>query len=523
MLGWRPSMPENAGNSALPIDNSAYDEVEYPGRPYVQTHPGVLATCGHLLRLSPAAPERCRVLEFGCGDGANLLGMAAALPDSTFVGVDLAASAIRAGTELARESGLTNVSLHHGDLTALDPGLGEFDYVVAHGVYSWVPAPVRDALLAAFGRHLGPAGIGFVSYATYPGAHLREIVREMMQYHSREGGEPLQRVAQGIDFVRFVRNTQGASAYGSMLADELKRIAERDPSYVFHDDFAPCHEPVYFRQFAAHAAAHGLAFATETSLGLLPNAGLPGAAHKSLEIYSQGDPIAREQYLDFTRGTAFRQSLLCRATATPQADEHEERMLSLFVYSDLQAQSPKPDIASRKKERFVTLQGQNAETDEPLIKAIFATLARARPRALQISDLLAQAEALAGLAPAQGEARAARIRPVAGMLLGAAAGRLLTIVASPPRHAVAPSERPSASALVRAQARRGSLVTTLRHDGIRIEPRLRALVRLADGTRTLDELRTTLAQPKSDGKPEVPNELFQPALGQAIELALMAR
>jgi tRNA G46 methylase TrmB len=142
---------------------TAYDEVAYRGRPQLQTHPASLGAYAQLLQLDPAAPERCRVLELGCGDGANLLGLAAALPESTFVGVELAENAVSAGTELARESGLSNVSLQHGDLTALDPKLGTFDYVIAHGVYSWVPAPVRDALLGAFARHHAPSGVAFVS------------------------------------------------------------------------------------------------------------------------------------------------------------------------------------------------------------------------------------------------------------------------------------------------------------------------------------------------------------------------
>jgi tRNA G46 methylase TrmB len=104
---------------------SAYDQVEYPGRPYLQTHPAAISAYARMMNLSPASAERCRVLELGCGDGTNLLGMAAALPGSTFV--DLSGNAIRAGVELAREAEFSNLTLHQADFAGLDPGLGSFD------------------------------------------------------------------------------------------------------------------------------------------------------------------------------------------------------------------------------------------------------------------------------------------------------------------------------------------------------------------------------------------------------------
>ena len=44
---------------------------------------------GKLFGLNTAAPTQCRVLELGCAAGLNLIAMAALLPESTFVGIDL--------------------------------------------------------------------------------------------------------------------------------------------------------------------------------------------------------------------------------------------------------------------------------------------------------------------------------------------------------------------------------------------------------------------------------------------------
>ncbi|MEO8180371.1 MAG: class I SAM-dependent methyltransferase [Deltaproteobacteria bacterium] len=501
---------------------SAYDQVEYPGRPYLQTHPASIAAYARMMNLSPASAERCRVLELGCGDGTNLLGMAAALPGSTFVGVDLVGNAIGAGAELAREAELSNITLHQADFAGLDPGLGSFDYVIAHGVYSWVPPLARTQLLAAMARHLAPDGLAFISYATYPGAHLREIAREMMQFHGRGGGEPMLRVARAVEFVRFVRGTQGASTYGGILEQELSRLGRGDWRYVLHDDFADHHHAVQFHEFASEAAASGLGFATEIPLGPWPSVGFPAAIRKSIESFAEGDAVAREQYVDFVRGTAFRQSLLCHASSTAQAEGHEERLMSLLVRSDLQPQAPRPEIKSRDKVRFVTRLGDTADADEPLIKAIFVTLGNARLMPLPVSEVLARAEPLAGLSPAEGEVLAGRIRAVAGMLLNAASRRLVSIQASPARFATSASERPRASPLVRAQARRGDIVTNLRHEPIQVDSRVHPLVLRADGTHTQAELRTLLAQAKPDGKPHVEPEIFERILQHGIDQALFA-
>src|SRR5213592_1524157 len=124
-----------------------YDEVPYSSHPYAQTHPDRLATVAIVHGLEPPDPFQARVLELGCGAGGNLLAMAAGTPGIRAVGVDLAQEPIAAGRAAAEAIGLTNVELRQGDVRELTDGrLGAFDYVLAHGLYSWVPPDARDAL-----------------------------------------------------------------------------------------------------------------------------------------------------------------------------------------------------------------------------------------------------------------------------------------------------------------------------------------------------------------------------------------
>src|SRR2546426_568026 len=153
-----------------------YDAIPYEAKSNALSHPDHMAVVATLFGLAPPNVVTCRVLEFGCNDGANLLPMAASLPDAQFVGCDLSPRAIAAARQAAAELAIANVIFVEGDLSELPEALGEFDYMIAHGVYSWVPARVRDTMFAFAGRRLRPNGVMFVSYNVYPGCHVRRAV-----------------------------------------------------------------------------------------------------------------------------------------------------------------------------------------------------------------------------------------------------------------------------------------------------------------------------------------------------------
>src|SRR4051794_31518264 len=170
---------------------NVYDDVPYSNYPYAQTHPDRLSTVAILHGLEPPDPFHARVLEIGCGAGGNLMAMAAATPGIQAVGVDLAAGPIAEGNAAMAEIGLANLELRQADVRELTSGsLGTFDYIVAHGLYSWIPADARDALLSAIKAALRPDGIGYVSYNAHPGGYFRRMLRDVGLWHARhEEGE----------------------------------------------------------------------------------------------------------------------------------------------------------------------------------------------------------------------------------------------------------------------------------------------------------------------------------------------
>jgi SAM-dependent methyltransferase len=198
----------------------SYDEAAYPGFAYAQTHADRLATLGRLFGIESVSVDHCRVLELGCGDGLNLIAMALQLPDSQFLGIDLAGSAIAKGEQWIATLGLSNIQLRHQDILAFDCAPGSFDYIVAHGLYSWVPPVVQEKIFELVQRGLAPNGIAYVSYNALPGGHFRLMLREMTQFHTRALATAEEKVEQGKSLVRFLaHSTRSPNTYTALLLD----------------------------------------------------------------------------------------------------------------------------------------------------------------------------------------------------------------------------------------------------------------------------------------------------------------
>jgi SAM-dependent methyltransferase len=390
------------------------------------------------------------VLELGCGDGGNLVPMAYGLPGSTFAGIDLSERAIERARGMTGGLALDNVRFEQADLGAAH---GEFDYVIAHGVYSWVPPAARDALLAACRSCLTPDGVAYVSYDVLPGGHLREMTRSMLRWHLRDVEAPEERIAGARQLLQLIADA------GQVQAE---RALEQGDAALFHDELAPHHEAVLFTDFVAHAGAHGLRFLAEADVFEMDASVLPEAL--------TGDPIAREQYLDFFKGRMFRQTLLCHADASLHPG-------GLEVVREMLAATPARQVSDGE---FRGPHGATLKTDSEAVTAAMVRLGEAWPGRLPVASL--------GDEPV-----------VAETLRRAYAANLVRLHVWSPRLATAASERPVASALARLQAAEGTRVTTLLHTSVEIGDELgRRLIRLLDGTRDRAALTAELARPADE-------------------------
>jgi methyltransferase-like protein len=458
-----------------------HDQVAYPGVPNRDSHPSNMAAMAILHGLRPAPPDRCRVLEIACNEGANLIPMAYAIPTSEFVGFDLAQLPIERGQARARELGLHNLRLFAGDLLDVGPELGQFDYILAHGLYGWVPEPVRDRLLALCSEMLTEQGVAFVSYNAKPGGYLRLMARDMMQFRTTNIADPEKRVAEGLSFLRYLVSVREENdLFRAVIEDQLTRMEKRPAAVTVHDEMTEAYHPVHFLEFVEHARKHGLEFLSEAALPPPPDPTYSGETRAALEKAVGGDFLLQEQLLDFLRMRMYRETLLCREGKGVRRDFPVESFRRLLLASQTTAAAGEAPGATA----FVLPGGIKLESNHPGVKTLLGELGKAWPRALSFEELEPHLAGTGLALDAQGVALIFRL----------AVAKMIEFRGWNPPLARSIPERPKASQVSRQEAQTRSTATSLLHLSVSLEdPKLRCLIKLLDGTRTRDELLKAMA------------------------------
>ena len=514
---------------------TAYDKVLYPSYTRVQTHPDRLATIGKLLGMAPAPVERCRMLELGCGNGSNIGPIAFGLPESQFVGVDLAALPIANARKMVDELNLKNLTFHNCSIAEVTRDLGRFDYIVCHGVYSWVPEEVRNAILRICRENLAPNGIAFVSYNAYPGNRLREMIREMMLFHTHGFEAPAEKIEQARALAGFVAAAQDETdLYRKFLKSEMEMFLRQDGNYFFHDALAEINTPFYFYQFMNAAHAHGLAYLGEGDFHMMLDLTLPPVVGKKLDELS-GNRIAREQYLDFLRCRRFRQTLLCHDNVDLDLSLKSSLIEGFYLAGAVKCSSEKPSPEARTVETLENRLGARIQTDSQLAKTALLILDGEWPQSVSFHELLQRAQRkLADAGVTRPPDQEHELREFENVLFRSYATGLVELHTYAPKINRAVSEKPTASPLARWQIRDSNFITTLFHSSITIQDELtRELLGLMDGSRDraaiLAALENSVDKSRqaegAGGTPIAEDKKAREILSQALDqnLARMAR
>ena len=435
--------------------HTSYDDVAYPSMIFAKSHPDRMAVIARLHGLMPPPVETARVLQIGGGDGLDAIALAAALPRATFVNFDIAPKPIARGRRWADAAGLANI--RHALLDILEAGArlaGPFDYIIAHGLYAWVPQQVRAAIMPLIGRLLAPNGIAFVSYNTFPGGHSRVALREMMRHHVARIADP----AAQLTAVRLLlRGFVTPQPNDEPITAAMRREAEAALTYpdglLFHDGLNEFYHPQSLTTVVNDAQAHRLHYLGDAAAGGLEK----GFLNPDRAGMSEADLLDRLQARDYSSGRYFRTSLFVHADAA------FSRVVDCNAARAMWATTHAVDMGGGGQFRIGT---RNAGVGDPRRAATLRRLIACRPDRVAVAELVDDDDALAALCHHALEG-------------------VIELSTTPPLFSLTPADQPRASALARMQIAEGQpRIATLDHRMIALDDEsLRRLTCLLDGTR----------------------------------------
>jgi len=512
-------------------NSNSYDEMPYDSHPYAQTHPSRLAVVATLFGMKPPPVETCRVLELGSAAGGNILSIAEAFPKTQWVGVDYSKRQVEDGLKLVKRIGLANVSLRHASIMDVDESYGQFDYIITHGVFSWVPTEVREKILDICAKRLTPNGIAYVSYNTYPGWHMRGMIRDMMQFHSNRFTEGRQRVQQAralLDFLATSVRQEGP--YSSLLKTELESIRNQTDNYLFHEHLEQVNDPVYFHQFVTMARRHGLRYLGEARVPTMVTGNFGPEVQKTLKTLA-ADQIQTEQYMDFLRNRMFRETLLVNEKNPPNWTIEPKNLRPLhLVANGKPTGKTEPNIHSEEPEQYQTRSGMTLSTNRPLLKAAMKVLNARWPSTTPFDELRAESRKLLGGDPADAALAEEDTKTLAlGLVNTYISSDLIELhaVAIPINRAN--TEKPQVVASARARVEGGATsVANRRHELVKLSDLDQRLLPLLDGTRDRAAILEALVQKAlagdlkvaKDGQPLTTDADVRAALASVLDQAI---
>jgi SAM-dependent methyltransferase len=473
------------------VSKTSYDAIRYPGTVVPNTSPNHLALCSLWHQGPRPLPERYRLVELGCGDGANLLPLAFYHPGSDFIGIDSSAEELERARRGAASLGLKNIRLVPQDVRVLvSTDFEPCDYIVAHGLYSWVPQDAREALLGFCRQTLTPSGLAYISYNAQPGWAIRRLVREILLRARPVREAALDQKAQRAQQVaaRLLEDLPSRDyAYAVLLADELERVRNARPGYVFHEYLAEVNDGFWLGDFVRDARGHGLDYLGDAQFGrwegYVPEQIRSALAGRKL------DRVEQEETADLIGDRYFRASILCRAdaprtSATPRALLDEVR-----IAGSLSAQSDAFDLTEGLAEGFIGHGRAEVTLEASITKAAVLLLASRWPSALPLDTLHRQAlDFLDTHGHAKSQSCLAQLSDDVITLFEAGQVDLRLGPGSAPGRS---SEPPKAHALARFEAGHREALTTRAHLSLPLSPGALAITRALDGCRSRVDLERT--------------------------------
>jgi len=521
----RRPMPESVNRQI----SQYYDAKPYDAHPFAQTAPEHLEAVAYVFGIDTPAPPTARVLELGCAGGGNLIPFAARHPAAAALGVDISPVHVQQAAQAIRQAGLDNVQVRALDIAEIDENLGEFDYIVCHGVYSWVPAAVQAAILRVCTRHLSPQGLAYISYNVHPGWKSREIVRDAMMLRGGPHDAPDDKLAYARGMLEFLDQSARPDSVLKATLDEMMPIVRgASPTYLLHEFLEPCNSPCYFKEFVERAQSAGLAYLADADAATMFVQNYGEQVYLPLLRECGGSQVMMEQYLDFLVNRSFRQTLLVH-----QARAHHiryrldpARLRQLSFAGAFRAEDGGSFTLDANEQPCVALRNIKIALRLPVHKAVAQVLDEHYPAMLTVDALVAAVAARVSTSPVDAFVMAMLEEM---LILGAVRVRRTPVGA-----AAHPAERPRALPSVRRLPTLAlsegpqAHACNLWHESVALSPLERCLLPLLDGEHghealaqfLVDEARAQRIRFIKDDEPLTDDEALRDFSRQQVALAL---
>lgn len=495
-------------NLPTEVAPASFDDFPYPSHAYPQTHPDHLATLAILSGLAPSAVEQCRVLELGCASGGNLIPIAYSLPESHFVGIDFSGEAVQKGMESIDRLGLKNITLHHKDLKDVDTSIGQFDYIIAYGIFSWVPRHVQEKILEICRDNLAPQGVVHMSYNVYPGWHMYQVIRDAMFYSTKSIDDWPERVTKSRWFIDYLAEQHAGQEgyFGPFLQAIQALLKPAGDGYIRHDFLAEHNAPLYFNEFIERANQKGLQFLANGWIG--SQGDIPAGVMETVLDLAENE-IEVEQYLDIIQNRSFRETLLCHESCAVQHELDPGCLADLRLASRVKPEEESVDLASTETTVFLGPGKKNLSTAHPLTKAALSYLESRYPESVPFANLVDEAKAkLTTLDDSQHLCTGKDTETLAMNFLRLYGEDvdLVNIHSFQARFVTEIPVKPLASAIARLQIEQDVPVTNLYHQRLNVDKGIRRLIPHLDGLHDRQALIQVLVALSDEGIIEVSQE-----------------
>ena len=349
-------------------NKNTYNELLYKSNPFTYTIPALLEAQGKLFGLTPKDSRKARILELGSSFGGNIITQALYNPEAEFVGVDLTAEQVKKGNEVIEKIGLKNIKLIEKNILDINEDFGKFDYIIVHGVFSWVPDIVKEKIIKICNENLTEEGIAYISYNTYPGWKEPDKIREMMLYANKYFPEVSQgdKVQRGKAFISIVAEqmkiyTDVAEKKGDFIK-QIEGILNMQDYYVGHEQLENINDPMYLHEFVDMLRKENLQYISDVGLRLSIASVYNDSTIEKLQQLSQGDPVIKEQCLDYILDTKFRRSLICKGSQAGKLNFSETFPNDILDSFILKLQYTKEEVETLNEENVKAIMLHLIET-----------------------------------------------------------------------------------------------------------------------------------------------------------------